>query len=128
MPTPEHYCNGVMDPGVCCPVAHNPSVGEEYCTCWPVLTTIFWTSRKTNRPLAEWISEVLRRRYYQVHERMSHEYRETFRIDGVLKNHKLEIVDGHSGKYERYDCYAGRGSGPVKDDRMCSMCHESVDT
>lgn len=49
------------------------------------------------------------------------------RIDGKKPWHRLYWPEGPNGKYERVDCFEGRGSGPVTEDRICWLCKKSVD-
>ena len=51
------------------------------------------------------------------------------RKNGKLPKHAIYNVRKDNGEmYARYTCFNGnRASGPVKDDRICFSCKESVD-
>jgi hypothetical protein len=51
------------------------------------------------------------------------------RIKGDKPWHRIYLPTMKNGQtYERADCFAGRGSGPVTKDRICTSCKKSVDT
>jgi hypothetical protein len=111
-----HYCNGIVDPGVCCPLGHGET-DERFCTC------------KVSPEMRDAV-----RAFH--HELYLETYRQFVKEDSkwVLRNHRTEWIDKtwdgkplESGPYMRVDCRLGGALCQVEEGNICGRCHQKID-
>lgn len=97
-----HYCNGVVDPTICCPVAHGET-DIRLCTC------------KVSPEMAKAVEAFLEASYIE-------DWRQNMNGVWILRKHKPFNLSNPN--YVR--CRLKRGAGPLKNGK-CVMCGEETD-
>lgn len=108
---PNHYCNEVIDPATCCPVAHGAN--KDYCTC------------KVSPEMVVAVEKFLHERYLETwrqYDREEHKW--------ILRNHRTywvnKTVPGVE-PYLRVECRQKSGSCGIKEIGICPICNEKID-
>ena len=106
----EHYCNGVVDPGVCCPIAHGET-DERFCTC------------KVSPEMRDAVDDFFHALYLESYRQFMKEERQW-----ILRDHRTYLVEQSvRGPYLRCDCRLKSGSSAVDDGNVCGMCKKEID-